>query len=163
VLRHFANFRAAWTAAGIHLADARSAPWTAEQDCYILTQLGVRPTIAIAEALGRGEAAIRARARKLGIRVGTARSWPLQRAARTAGVSEYVLRAYIKRGELSAFKGAKHVYVDPAHLRAVREIDWQHPPAELESAAVHILDKRSIASGAVEFARLLDERCCAQQ
>ena len=122
VLRHFANFRAAWTAAGIQLADARWAPWTAEQDRYILTQLGVHPTIAIAEALGRGEAAVRARARKLGLRVGTARGWPLQRAARAARVSEYILRAYIKRGELQALKGAKHVYVDPADLRVVREI-----------------------------------------
>jgi len=133
VLRHFPNFRAAWTAAGIQLRGARWAPWTVEQDRYILTQLGVQPTIAIAESLGRGEAAVRARARKLGLRVGTARGWPLQRAARTAGVSEYVLRAYIKRGELPAFKGAKHVYVDPADLRVVREIDWQNPPAELES------------------------------
>jgi hypothetical protein len=133
VLRHFPNFRAAWTAAGIELADARWAPWTVEQDRYIVTQLGVQPTIAIAEALARGEAAVRARARKLGLRVGTARGWPLQRAARAAGVSEYVLRTYIKRGELPSFKGAKHVYVDPAALRAVREIDWRHPPAELES------------------------------
>jgi hypothetical protein len=134
VLRHFPNFRAAWTAAGIQLGDARWAPWTGEQDRYILTQLGVQPTTAIAEALGRGEAAVRARARKLGVRVGTARGWPLLRAARTAGVSEYVLRAYIKRGELPAFKGAKHVYVDPADLRVVREIDWRNTPAELESA-----------------------------
>jgi len=38
VLRHFPNFRAAWTAAGIQLANARWAPWTAEQDRYVLTQ-----------------------------------------------------------------------------------------------------------------------------
>jgi hypothetical protein len=49
-------------------------------------------------------------------------------------VSEYVLRTYIKRGELPSFKGAKHVYVDPADLHVVREIDWQHPPGGLESA-----------------------------
>jgi hypothetical protein len=142
VLRHFPNFRAAWTAAGVQLCDARWAPWTVEQDRYILTQLGVQPTIAIAESLGRGEAAIRARARKLGLRVGTARGWPLQRAARTAGVSEYVLRAYIKRGELPAFKGAKHLYVDPTDLRVVREIDWQHPPANLESARTAVPQHR---------------------
>jgi hypothetical protein len=114
VLRHFPNFRAAWTAAGIQLADARWAPWTDDHDRYLLTRLGVDPTVAIANTLGRGEAAVRARARKLGVHVGTAKGWPLQRAARTVGVSEYVLRAYIKRGDLPAFKGAKHVYVDPA-------------------------------------------------
>jgi hypothetical protein len=129
VLRYFPNFRAAWQAAGVRLGDARWAPWTAEQDRYILTHLGVEPTVGIAAALGRGEAAVRARARKLGLRVGTARGWPIQRVARTAGISERVLRAYIKRGELPAFKGAKHLYVDPADLRVVREIDWQHPPA----------------------------------
>ena len=73
VLRHFPNFRAAWDAAGVPLRDSRWAAWTAEQDWHIVTQLGVEPTIAIAAALGRGEAAVRARARTLGLRVGTAR------------------------------------------------------------------------------------------
>jgi len=144
VLRHFPNFRAAWTAAGIQLADARWAPWTAEQDRYVLTQLGVQPTTAIAEALGRCEAAVRARARKLGLRVGTARGWRPQRAATTDGVSEYVLRTYIRRGGLLAFGGAKHVYLDPADVVVVSEIDWQHPPAELEAAALRSPRRRLI-------------------
>jgi hypothetical protein len=144
VLRHFPNFRAAWTAAGIRLDDARWAPWTAEHDRYVVTQLGIQPTIAIAQALGRGEAAVRARARKLGLRVGTARGWPIQRAARAAGISEYILRAYIRRGELPAFKGAKHVYLDPADLVVVCEIDWQHRPAELEAAVLRSLRRRLI-------------------
>jgi hypothetical protein len=75
VLRHFPNFRAAWSAAGVQLANARWALWTAEHDRYVLTHLGVQPTIAIAAALGRGEDAIRTRARKLGLRVGDARGW----------------------------------------------------------------------------------------
>lgn len=68
----------------------------------------------------------------------------MQRAARIAGVSEYVLRAYVRRGELAVFKGAKHVYLDPADLRVVREIDWQHPPAELEAAALRSIRRRVI-------------------
>jgi hypothetical protein len=40
-----------------------------------------------------------------------------------AAISERVLRSYIGRGELPAFKGAKHVYVDLADLPAVDEID----------------------------------------
>ena len=110
----------------------------------MVTQLGVQPTIAIAAALGRGEAAVRSRARKLGLRVGNARGWPIQRVARTVGISEYIMRGYIRRGELAAFKGAKHVYLDPANLVVVVEIDWQHPPAELETAALHSLRQRLV-------------------
>jgi hypothetical protein len=144
VLRHFPNFRAAWEAAGVQLPDARWAPWTAEHDRYVLTQLGVQPTVAIAAALGRGEDAIRTHARKLGRRVGDARGWPILRVARAAGASEYLLRAYIRRGELPAFKGAKHLYVCPGDLMVVAEIDWQHPPAELEAAVLHSLRQRLV-------------------
>jgi len=159
VLRHFPNFRAAWNAAGIQLADARWAPWTAKHDRYVLTQLGVQPTIAIAAALGRGEPAVRSRARKLGLRVGTARGWPIQRVARTVGISEYILRAYIRRGELPAFKGAKHVYLDPADLVVVGEIDWQHPPAELEAAALQSLRQRLVILLADRSAARSGSRC----
>jgi len=144
VLRHFPNFRAAWNAAGVELPDAHWAPWTAEHDRYGVIQLGVQPTIAIAAALGRGEAAVRSRARKLGLRVGNARGWPIQRVARTVGISEYILRAYIRRGELPAFKGAKLVYLDAADLVVVTEIDWQHPPIELEAAALQSLRQRLV-------------------
>ena len=51
----------------------------------------------------------------------------MQRAARIAGVSEYVLRAYVRRGELPALKGAKRAYLDPADMRVVREIDLAAP------------------------------------
>src|SRR5207253_6776255 len=61
-----------------------------------------------------------------------------------ARMSEYVLRAYIRRGELLAFKRAKHVYLDPADLMVVAEIDWQHPPAELEEAVLHSLRRRLV-------------------
>ena len=106
--------------------------------------MGVQPTIAIAAALGRGEPAVRSRARKLGLRVGTARGWPILRVARTVGISEYILRAYIRRGELPAFKGAKHVYLDPADLVVVTEIDWQHPSIEFEAAALQSLRQRLV-------------------
>lgn len=144
VLRHFPNFRAAWNAARIHLPDARWAPWTAEHDRYLVMHLGVQPTVAIAAALGRGEPAVRSRARKLGLRVGTARGWPIQRVARTAGVSEYLLRAYVRRGEFPSFKGAKHLYLDPGDLLVVSEIDWHHPPAALEVAALQSLRSRLV-------------------
>ena len=145
MLRHFPNFRAAWTAAGISLDDARWAPWTAAEERYLVSNLGVQPTAAIASSLGRGEFAVRARARKLGLRVGTARGLPILRVAHAAGLSEYALRAYIRRGELPAFKGAKHLYVEPQNLLVVAEIDWLHPPAELERAALQGLRQQLLS------------------
>jgi hypothetical protein len=142
VLRHFPNFRAAWTATGVSLGDSNWAPWTAAEERYLVSHLGVQPTAAIASSLGRGEPAVRTRARKLGLRVGTARGLPILRVARAAGLSEHVLRAYIRRGELPAFKGAKHLYVEPQNLLVVAEIDWHHPPAELEQAALPALRQR---------------------
>jgi len=102
VLRHFPSFRAAWEAVGVQLDDAHWAPWTASDDSYLVTHLGVEPTASIAVTLRRGEAAVRTRARKLGLCVGLAHGWPLLRVARTAHIAEYVLRGYIGRGELAA-------------------------------------------------------------
>jgi hypothetical protein len=61
VLRHFPSFRAAWCAAGVALPDEHWAPWTAEEDRFLLHQLGLESTVAIAAALARGEAAVRTR------------------------------------------------------------------------------------------------------
>lgn len=55
-----------------------------------------------------------------------------------------MLRGYVDRGELAVFKGAKHVYVDPADLPEVNEIDLQHLAAELESAVLQSLRWRLI-------------------
>jgi hypothetical protein len=142
VLRHFPSFRAAWRAAGVQLPDEHWAPWTAEEDRILLHQLGLQSTVGIAAALGRGEAAVRTRARKLGVRVMDAQGWPLLRIARITGLSEYLLRAYIRRGELQAVKGAKFVYVDPADLLVVTEINWRQVPADLEFAARRSLRQR---------------------
>ena len=144
VLRYFPSFRAAWAAACIKLSHARWAPWTSAEEDYLVRTLGVRPTAEIAATLGRGEGAIYKRARRLGLHVRDAHGWPLQRVARVAGVSEYVLRGYIDRGELPVFKGAKHVYVDLGDLTVVAEIDWTSPPAELEAAMLWSLRRRLV-------------------
>jgi hypothetical protein len=64
------------------------------------------------------------------------------RIARIAGLSEYLLRAYIRRGELRTVKGAKFVYVDPGDLSVITEINWEHVPADLEVAARRSLRQR---------------------
>ena len=120
-------------------------PGPTADDNYLVTHLGVQRTARIAATLRRGEAAVRVRARKLGLCVGLAHGWPLLRVARAAGVSEYVLRRYVDRGELPVFKGAKHVYLDPGDLPAVvKEIDWQYVAAELEAAVLQSLRWRLI-------------------
>ena len=145
MLRHFPSFRAAWEAVGIQLDDAHWAPWTADDNRYLVAHLGVEPTTSIAVTLRRGEAAVRTRARKLGLRVGLAHGWPLlsRRRARPASPST-VLRGYVDRGELPVFKGAKHVYLDPGDLPAVNEIDWQQLPADLETAVLQSLRWRLV-------------------
>ena len=144
MLRHFPSFRAAWLATGIQLDDEHWARWTTDDDRYLVTHLGVQPTAAIAATLRRGEAAVRTRARKLGLCVGLAHGWPMLRVARAAGLSEYVLHDYIDRGQLAVFRGAKHVYLDPGDLAGVEEINWQHVPGELESAVLQSLRWRLI-------------------
>jgi hypothetical protein len=144
VLSHFPSFRAAWAAAGIRLPHARWAPWTKPEEEYLVRTLGVLPTAEIAATLGRGEGAIYKRARRLGLHVGEAHGWPLQRVARRAGLSGSVLRGYVDRGELPVFKGAKHVYVDPGDLVVVEELDWQQVPADLERAALRSLRWRLV-------------------
>jgi hypothetical protein len=145
VLRHFPSFRAAWRAVGVQLPDEHWAPWTAEEDRFLLDRLGMQSTVAIATALGRGEAAVRTRARKLGVHVMDAQGWPLLRIARITGLSEYLLRAYIRRGELRTVKGAKFVYIDPGDLPVIGEINWHQVPADLELAAQRSLRERSLA------------------
>jgi len=161
VLRHFPSFRAAWTAAGIALAHARWAPWTAADERYLVSMLGVRPTAEIAATLGRGEAAVRTRARRLGLHVGDAHGWPLQRVATVAGIADWVLRGYVERGELPVFKGAKHVYVDVGDVLVVEEINWRKPPADLEAAALRSLRWRLVqVLGGRDWRMLRPQRPC---
>lgn len=144
VLRYFPTFRAAWEANGVQLADRRQAPWTATEDWYVSEAIGVLPTATIATDLGRSESAIHARVRHLKRHITDAWGWPLQRVVQKAGVSEYALRGYIRRGELSVFKGAKCVYIDPADLLVVDEIDWAQPQADLEAAVLRSLRWRLV-------------------
>ncbi len=53
-------------------------------------------------------------------------------------------RPYVERGDLPYLRGSKCVYVDPADLLVVQEIDWHHPPAELEEAALQALRERLV-------------------
>jgi hypothetical protein len=144
VLRYFPSFRAAWEATGIQLADRRQAPWTSTEDWYVSEAMGVLPTVAIAADLARSETAVYARIRHLKRRITDAWGWPLQRVVQVTGLSEHSLRAYIRRGELPIFKGAKCVYIDPADLLVVDEIDWARPHPDLGAAALRSLRGRLV-------------------
>jgi len=107
ILRHFPRLRAAWEAIGVPIANRRRAAWSDADDWYVREALGVLPNATIAADLGRGEAAVHARAHLLGLHVTDVWGWPLQRVARAGAVGEYLLRGYVDRGELPVFKGAK--------------------------------------------------------
>jgi hypothetical protein len=69
-------------------------------------------------------------------------------------VSEHTLRGYIRRGELSVFKGAKCVYIDPGDLPVVGEIDWTQARPDLDSAVLSSLRGRLVRVLAARDSRL---------
>jgi hypothetical protein len=144
VLRYFPSFRAAWDATAVQLPDRRQASWTSTEDWYVSEAMGVLPTVAIAADLARSKTAVYARIRHLKRRITDAWGWPLQRVVQVTGLSEHSLRAYIRRGELPVFKGAKCVYIDPADLLVVDEINWAQPHPHLEVAVMRSLRGRLV-------------------
>src|SRR5713226_5779992 len=77
-------------------------------------------------------------------RITDAWGWPLQRVVQVTGLSDHSLRAYIRRAELPVFNGAKCVYIDPADLLVVDELDWAQPHPHLEAAVMRSLRGRLV-------------------
>lgn len=133
VLRHFSSFREAWTAAGVWV-NRDWEPWTAEEDSFIAEGAGVFARKELAEALGRTPNAVHRRLYDIGVHTYEARGWTFNRVMRVTGLPDYILRRYANRGELPYFRGSKCLYVDPADLLVIAEIDWNNAPAELAEA-----------------------------
>ncbi|HMX29109.1 MAG TPA: hypothetical protein PKC13_26220, partial [Blastocatellia bacterium] len=66
------------------------------------------------------------------------------RVMRVTQVPDHILRKYADRGDLPYLRGSKCIYVDPADLLIIEEIDWEHPPAELAEAVRHSLMTRLV-------------------
>jgi hypothetical protein len=143
VLKHFSTLREAWAAAGIH-TDRHWEPWTAEEDWFILESCGILPRKEVAAYLDRSEPAVKRRIYDLGGGTTARGKNPLKshtrwgitvHAAQTAlGLGGNVVDKYITHGTLPMFRGNRCIYLNPADLLVIREVDWTREdllPADL--------------------------------
>ncbi|MBV9596385.1 MAG: hypothetical protein JOZ87_05945 [Chloroflexi bacterium] len=143
VLRHFETFRQAWAAAGVDVS-RRQESWSELEDWYLREALGLIPRTGIASDLNRTPDAVHRRVYDLGLHAYRRWGWTLHRVERVAQVPRHRLQKYLDRGDLPYLRGSKCVYVDPADLLVVAEIDWENPPAELAEAALQTWRERLI-------------------
>ena len=136
VLRYFPTFRQAWSAAGV-LIDRAMESWTELDDWYVREGTGLIPRRELARDLQRSADAVHRRLYDLGLHSYQRWGWTLHRVERVAQVPRHVLQTYLDRGDLPYLRGSKVIFVDPADLIVVREIDWERTPAELVEAARH--------------------------
>lgn len=143
VLRHFPSFRRAWAAAGVGVG-RRDEPWSADDDWYLQEAAGIYTRVEIASHLGRTPDAVHRRLYDLGLH--TWRRWGLtpHRVERVAHLPAHVLRRYMDQGELPYFRGSRCLYLDPADLPVVEELDWRCLPPELEATVRRALRERLV-------------------
>jgi hypothetical protein len=135
VLRYFDTFRQAWAAADIDVGRLLES-WSELEDWYLREGIGLLSRAELARDLRRTPDAVHRRLYDLGLHAYQRWGWTLHRVERVAQVPRHRLQTYIERGDLPFLRGSKCIYVDPADLLVVQEIDWQHPPAELAEAAL---------------------------
>lgn len=143
VLKYFSSFREAWTAAGIKV-NRDWEPWTPDEDRFIVEGAGILTRDELAEALDRTPNAVHRRLYDMGVNTRNARGWTFHRVMKVTGCPDYILRRYANRGELPYFRGTRLLYLDPADLMVVKEIDWSNPPAELAEAVRRSLMDRLV-------------------
>ena len=141
VLRHFETFRQAWSAAGVDVG-RRQESWSELEDWYLREAVGLIPRAEIARDLRRTPDAVHRRLYDLGLHSYERWGWTLHHVERVAQIPRHRLQTYIERGDLPFLRGSKCVYVDPADLLVIEEIDWESPPIELERAALRAWRER---------------------
>ena len=144
VLRRFRSFREAWEAAGVHV-DRGHEPWSELEDWYLREGAGILTRKELAADLRRTENSVHRRLYDRGIHSYRNHGWTLHRVERVAQIPRHLLDKYLVRGDLPSLRGSKAIYVDPADLLAVEEIDWEHPPEELERDVRRSLAQRMAA------------------
>ena len=127
VLNHWPTFRQAWKAAGFDIGN-ENEEWSIMEDWFILESLGVMYREEVAEILGRTAPAVKRRIYDLGeIRAYNRWGITLSAASRLLKVDATVFRKYMECGIIPYFKGIKLIYINPADLLKVEEIDWLEP------------------------------------
>ena len=132
VLKHFRSMREAWTAAGF-VVDKGYEEWSEMEDWFVIESCGVLPRDQVAELLGRTVPAVKRRLYDLG-RFTAHTRWGItvSRAAHMLGIYEDMIRRYINHGMIPVFRGYKLIYLNPADLLKIKEVDWNNIPADLE-------------------------------
>jgi len=143
VLRHFDTFRQAWAAAGIDVGRVQES-WSELEDWYLREGVGLISRTELARDLHRTPDAVHRRLYDLGLHSYQRWGWTLHHVERVAQVPRHRLQTYLERGDLPYFRGSKCVYVDPADLVIVQEINWERPPTELEEAALQAWRSRLV-------------------
>lgn len=142
IFNFFASMRDAWRAAGFEV-DHGFEEWSAIEDWFIIESAGILPRTEVAEILKRSVVAIKRRLYDLG-RITCNNRWgvSVSRAANLVGVSESTLRKYLDRGIIPYFHGNRCIYINPADMPKIEEIDWASPDIDPK---LDDLIRRSIA------------------
>ena len=143
VLRHFRTFREAWTAVGVDV-DRNHEDYRPEEAWFIREAAGILTREEIAAELKRTPMAIKTWLRWHGLNTRDIWGWTIHRTERVAQVPAQLIKRYMSRGEIPYLRGTQCIYVDPADLLVVQEIDWRNPPAELEQAVRRSLIERLV-------------------
>jgi hypothetical protein len=145
VLRWFPNFRAAWAAASVE-TDKGTLPWSELEDWYLLEGAGLLTRKELAADLGRSPDAVHRRLYDLGVHTWRRWGWAGSRVEAASGITQAILRRYMRRGELPYVQGTQVLYIDPADLPIVEEIDWQSVSPELARDVTEGLRRRIVAT-----------------
>lgn len=143
VLKYFQSFRQAWAAVGLK-TDRAWETWSPEEDWFLTEGAGIFSRQELAEALDRSPNAVHRRLYDLGIHSYQARGWTFHRVMQVTGLPGHIIRKYADCGELPYLRGSKCLYVDPADLLVIEEIDWGRPPEELAAAVRRSLMARAV-------------------
>lgn len=142
IQKYFSSMREAWMAAGFDV-DKGYLEWSEMEDWFVIESCGVLPREEVAELLGRTVPAVKRRLYDLG-RFTAYTRWgiTLSRAAHLMGIFEQTIRRYIYHGKIPVFKGYKLIYLNPADLLEIKEVDWTNVPDELEQMIRKALAQR---------------------
>lgn len=129
VRNHFASFRQAWVAAGFaDEVDRSFEEWSADEDWFILESVGILPRSEVAAYIKRTGPAIKRRIYDLGdIRHNNRWGIAVSRAEQLLGISQTTIRKYLDCGIIPYLRGNKLLFLNPADLLKVEEVDWSKP------------------------------------
>jgi hypothetical protein len=143
--KFFATMRTAWTAAGFDVNQANEE-WSPMEDWFVLETCGILSREEVAAYLKRTTAAVKRRLHDLGHITANERwGMTVSKVAHKLGISETIVRRYLTHGTIPFFKGYKLIYLNPADLPKIVEVDWSRPiDPELESLIRRCLIQRAL-------------------